>query len=60
MHTYGFGQAQCRDLLKRVPRNFISYFYEFYFIFYVFLMSKRIFGIFIQKKEIRNWKIREQ
>jgi hypothetical protein len=29
MHKYGFGQAHCRDLLKRSPRKFILYFSDF-------------------------------
>jgi hypothetical protein len=35
-HKMGFGQAYCQDLLTRIPEKFISYFYELYFIFYVF------------------------
>jgi hypothetical protein len=30
MHNYGFGQAYYKDLLKRIRRKFILYFFEFY------------------------------
>jgi hypothetical protein len=33
-HKSEFGQDYCKDLLTRVPRKFISYFYEF-FLFYM-------------------------
>jgi hypothetical protein len=29
MHTFGFGQAHCIDLLKRIQAKFILYFYKF-------------------------------
>jgi hypothetical protein len=37
MHKMEFGQAYCKDLLKRVPMKFISYFCEPYYIFYACL-----------------------
>jgi hypothetical protein len=36
MHKKGFGQAYCKGLLNRIPKKFILYLYEFYFIFYEF------------------------
>jgi hypothetical protein len=39
-----FGQAYCMGLVKRNPRNFILYFLELQFIFYVFWKLKGIFG----------------
>jgi hypothetical protein len=37
MHKMEFGQAYCRDLLKRNPRKFMLHFSKFYFILYGFL-----------------------
>jgi hypothetical protein len=35
-HKNGFGQAYCIDLLKRILTKFNFYFFELYYIFYVF------------------------
>jgi hypothetical protein len=40
MHKMEFGQAYCKDLLKRILKKFISYFSEFYFVFFKFLNLK--------------------
>jgi hypothetical protein len=36
IHKKEFGQADCKDELKRVLKKFILYFSYFYFIFYEF------------------------
>jgi hypothetical protein len=36
MHKMEFGQAYYRDLLMRILRKFILYFYDFYTIYYEF------------------------
>jgi hypothetical protein len=41
-HKIEFGQAYCKDLLKRNTRKFILYFFEFYCIFYEFWNLKGI------------------
>jgi hypothetical protein len=46
MHTYGFGQTHCRDLLKRIQTKFILYFYKFYMNCYEFWKFKGISKIF--------------
>jgi hypothetical protein len=46
MNTFGFGQAQYRDLLKRIQAKFILYFYKFYTNCYEFLKFRGISGIF--------------
>jgi hypothetical protein len=36
MHKMEFGQAYCQDLVKRILKQFILYFYNIYSIFYEF------------------------
>jgi hypothetical protein len=55
MHKMECGQAYCKDLLTRIPRKFISYFSESYFMLNEFL------EFLLEKKEDRKMeKIHEQ
>jgi hypothetical protein len=36
MHKCIFGQADCQDLLKSIPKNFTLYFSEFYMTYHEF------------------------
>jgi hypothetical protein len=36
-----FGQIDCQDLLKCIPKNFTFYFSEFYMIYYEFSKFKQ-------------------
>jgi hypothetical protein len=47
----GFGQAYCKDILKRILNKFISYFYEFLIHSYENWHCKEISGIFNRKKD---------
>jgi hypothetical protein len=44
-HKCIFGQVNCQDLLKSIPKNFTLYFFEFYMIYYEFSKFKQFFGI---------------
>jgi hypothetical protein len=54
MHQMEFCQAYCKDMLTRIPRKFISQFYELYSIFYVFWKVTQISGIFKSKKKFKE------
>jgi hypothetical protein len=43
-HKMEFGQAYCKDLLKRNPKEIYFVFFEFYCIFYEFWNLKGISG----------------
>jgi hypothetical protein len=46
-----FGQTYCQDILRRIIRKFILYFFEFCTIYYEFLKFKWISRIFKQNSE---------
>jgi hypothetical protein len=46
MHTYGFSESHCRDLLKRIPRKFILYFSKLYYNFHAFYNFMQLCAIF--------------
>jgi hypothetical protein len=49
-----FGQAYFQDIFTRILKNFISYFSDFYFIFYVFYNPKRFSRILKSEKKFKN------
>jgi hypothetical protein len=55
MHTFGFGQAHCRDLLKWIQAKFIFYFYRFFYELLHILEVKGISGIFKRIKVFEKW-----
>jgi hypothetical protein len=49
-----FCQAYCKDLLKRITKKFILYFFKSYSIYYEFVKFIRIPGIKIEKGNLKK------
>jgi hypothetical protein len=54
MHKMEFCQAYCKDLLKRITKKFILYFFKSYSIYYEFVKFIRIPGIKIEKGNLKK------